>query len=84
MAPAADLARGRDVGVDIVVGWPIGRTKECVVDALGVGLDVAGEALEQLPDRGAGLARQILEEDVIAVGDLDEEVGNDSIPPSKP
>lgn len=45
-----------------------------VEDALGVGLHEAGEALEQRGDGGGGLLRRVLEEDVIAVGDLDEVV----------
>src|ERR1019366_5338009 len=38
-------------------GFVVGRAKQDVVDALGVGLHVTTEALEHLRDGGAGLAR---------------------------
>ena len=52
----------------------LGRAEEDVVDALGVGLDVAREAAEHLADDAAGLLRRVLEEDVVAVGDEHEVV----------
>ena len=74
VAPAADLGAHGEVG-GTVVGRVAGRRSEQeVVDTLGVGLHVAGEAAEHLADGGAGLFRRVLEEDVIAVGDLDEVV----------
>jgi hypothetical protein len=45
-----------------------------VEDALSVGLDVAGKAAEHLGHRRAGLLGGVLEEDVVSIGDLDEEV----------
>jgi hypothetical protein len=45
------------------------RVEEHIVGVLGIGLHVARVASEQLTHRGAGLARYVLEEDVIAVGD---------------
>jgi hypothetical protein len=73
VAPAADLVA--DGGV-VVLGRRalIRRPEQEVVGALGVDLDVAAEAAKQLADRRRGLARQVLEEDVVRVGDLDEEV----------
>src|SRR5665213_2713673 len=63
------------VGIGATVGRVLGRRPEQdVVDALGVGLHVAGEPLEHLADGGRGLARRVLEENVIAIGDLDEVV----------
>ena len=52
MAPASDL--GPDVDL-AVVGRVVGLSEEHVVDALGVGLDVARVAREHLEERGAGL-----------------------------
>src|SRR5215208_7089960 len=75
MRPTADLVSLAEIRLAVVgwrsLGW---RREQQVVDALGVGLDVAGEAAEQLADRRRGLAWQVLEEDVIGVGDLDQEV----------
>lgn len=45
-----------------------------VVNGAGVGLDVAGVAFEHLADGGARVLGLVLEEDVIAVGEDDEEV----------
>src|SRR5690606_18150088 len=45
-----------------------------VIDALGVGLDIAAEAAEELADGRRGLARHVLEEHVIGVCNLDQEV----------
>jgi hypothetical protein len=49
-------------------------TEEAVVDALGVGLDVAREALEHLADRLARVGRLELEKDMVLIGKNDEEV----------
>src|SRR5258708_17309744 len=70
VAPAADLAAQRAVGVG---GGRRGlrRTEQRVVDALRVGLDVAGEALEERPHGRAWPARPILQEDRLTVDDLD-------------
>ena len=59
-----------------IVGLPalIRRPIQEVVDALGVCLDVAGVAAEQLADGGGGLLGRVLEEHVISVGDLDDVV----------
>jgi hypothetical protein len=46
---AADLGALDEAG-SIIVRWR--RTEEDVVDALGVGLHVAGEAFEHLADGG--------------------------------
>jgi len=75
VTPAPDLgapARGGIVikAPEVRVRWP----EDEVVDALGVGLDVAGEPAKHLADRGGGLPGGILEEHVVAIGDLDEEV----------
>lgn len=51
-----------------------GGAEEHVVHALRVGLDVPGEALEEVLHRGARLLRDVLEEDVLLVEELDEEV----------
>ncbi|NDB36158.1 MAG: hypothetical protein EB023_12655 [Flavobacteriia bacterium] len=71
MREAADLLAhlGR-----VGVGRRVGLAKQDVEDALGVGLHVAGEAAEELADRGAGLALGVLEEDGVSVGDLHEVV----------
>ena len=52
----------------------VGRAKQDVVDALGVGLHVPVKALEHLSDGGAGFTRRELEEDVVAVRELYEEM----------
>jgi hypothetical protein len=41
---------------------------------VGVGLHLAGEPLEHLPDREAGVLGLEVEKDVILVGERDEEV----------
>jgi hypothetical protein len=56
------------VDANTLLGWPIQE----VIDTLGVGLHVA--PVEHLADGGRGFARRVLEEDVIRVGDLDEEM----------
>jgi len=45
----------------------VGKSIQDVVDALGVGLDKAGEAAEQLADDRAGLDGRVLEEYVIGM-----------------
>jgi hypothetical protein len=74
MAPASDLAARLAIGRLVVDAIALlGRLIEAVIDALGVGLHESGEAAEQHADHFAGLDRRELEEDVIGVGDLDEE-----------
>ena len=73
--PAPDLLALGEVGLAVVGRRALIRgLEQQIVDALGVGLDVAGEAAEQLADGGRSLLGQELEEDVIGVGDLDQEV----------
>ena len=75
MRPAPDLLALGEVGLAVVGRQALIRgLEQQIVDALGVGLDVAGEAAEQLADGGRGLLGQVLDEDVIGVGDLDQEV----------
>lgn len=45
-----------------------------IVDGVSVRLDVAGEAAEHVADRGARVLGLVLEEDVLLVGQDDEEV----------
>jgi hypothetical protein len=75
MRPASHLAAHRAIGAIIVDAIALRRRSiQDVEHALGVGLHVAREALEQLADHFAGLDRRVLEEHMIRVGDLDEEV----------
>ena len=75
MRPTADLVPDREIGLAFVGKWAlIGRPEQQVIDALGVGLDVSGEAAKQRTDRVAVLLRRVLKEHVIGVGDLDEVV----------
>jgi hypothetical protein len=80
-ARACDFIQTHDLLANREVGWVVvdaislvGRSIQDVVDALGIGLDEAGEAAEQLADDRAGLDGRVLEEHVIGIGDLDEEV----------
>ncbi len=69
MGPAAYLLGCRVLGTAARL-----TSEDCVVDRVGVGLDVAGEASEHLADGGACVLGLVLEEDVVLVGEHDEEV----------
>ncbi len=71
MRPTTDLVA--HLGRLAFGGW-IELVEEHVVGVLGVGLDVARVAAEQLAHGGAGLVRHVLEEHVVTVGDHHEEV----------
>ncbi len=69
VAPAADFE-----GCLVLVADTGIAAEDGVVDGVGVGLDVAGEAAEHLADGGARVLGLELEEDVVPVGEHDEEV----------
>ena len=70
VTPARELVADRvievvELGAVALTGW----AKQDVEDALGVGLNEAGESVEHLADDRAGLLGRILEEHVVGVGD---------------
>jgi hypothetical protein len=69
MAPAADL-----LGLLVVGMCASFAAEDGVIDGVRVGLDVAAEASEHVAHRGARVLRLKFEEDVVPVGEHDEEV----------
>ena len=75
MREASHLERRRAPLGGLVVGALGGDAlEERIVDDVGVGLHVAGEALEHVPDREARVLRLEVEEDVVFVRQSHEEV----------
>jgi hypothetical protein len=76
LKPPGDLDTLAAIVLQIVLRGPqlglIGE--EQIENALGVGLNVTAEASEPGVDAVAGFVLEVVEEDVVSVGDLDEEV----------
>jgi len=77
VTPTGDLGRCVALVVDGIAA------EQRVVDGVSIGLDVAGEAAEHFADDGAGVLGLKLEEDVLLVGQNDEEMAlSAGLPPA--
>jgi hypothetical protein len=73
--PASDLVALAEVELAVLERRPfVGRLEQKIIDALGIGLDIAAETAKQLANGRRGLARHVLEKNVIGVRDLHQEM----------
>ena len=68
VTPTGDLDGRRSTIFDGITA------EQCIVDGVGISLDVAGESTEHLAHGSAGVLRLKLEKDVLLVGQNDKEV----------